>query len=87
MTFEWDAAKSASNAAMHGIDFSTAEALRSDPLLLVAPARTTDEARWIAVGRIEGRCWSAIFTMRGDKVRLISVRRARREEVEAYESA
>ncbi len=79
-------AKSALNATKHGIDFAAAQALWDDPMLLVAPARTLDEPRWLALGRIDGRHWSAVFTMRGDRIRLISVRRARIEEVEAYES-
>jgi uncharacterized DUF497 family protein len=87
MEFEWDAAKGASNAEKHGIAFETAQALWADPALLVVPARTTDEPRWLAVGRIAGRHWSAIFTWRDDRIRLISVRAARKEEIAAYESA
>ncbi|MGB3554060.1 MAG: BrnT family toxin [Jannaschia sp.] len=87
MKFEYDAEKSRINAVKHGIDFEGAQALWNDPWLLEAPARTVDEPRIIAIGRIRGRYWVAIWTPRGDMVRIISVRRARREEVDRYESA
>lgn len=85
MRFEFDPAKSATNKEKHGIDFVEAQALWSDPLLIEAPARTMDEPRWIAVGRIGAKHWSAVFTLRDERIRLISVRRARPEEVEHYE--
>jgi uncharacterized DUF497 family protein len=50
------------------------------------PARTTDEPRWLLIGTIDEKHWSAIITRRGDNIRLISVRRSRDEEVEIYES-
>jgi uncharacterized DUF497 family protein len=87
MGFQFDPAKSAANKAKHGIDFMEAQALWSDPMLIEAPARTEDEPRFLAVGRIDGRHWSAIFTRRGEAIRLISVRRSRREEIDGYESA
>jgi uncharacterized DUF497 family protein len=51
-----------------------------------APARTTDEPRWLLIGKIDEKHWSAIITRRGENIRLISVRRSRDEEVELYES-
>jgi len=84
--FEFDPAKSASNHAKHGIDFEEIQALRQDPFPLTAPARTSDEPRWIAVGQLNGKHWSAIYTIRGKTLRLISARRARKEEIKAYES-
>ncbi len=86
VTFEWDHAKSAANSAKHGIDFEAATKLWDDPQLLEIPARTSDEPRWFAVGRFEGKHWSAVFTRRNNAVRLISVRRARKEEIAIYES-
>jgi hypothetical protein len=83
--FEYDPAKSAANAAKHGINFEDAQALWRDPRLLEAPARTDDEPRFIVIGRIGSRVWAAICVRRGDVVRIISVRRARKEEVEHYE--
>ncbi|MEN6368805.1 MAG: BrnT family toxin [Thermotogota bacterium] len=85
MKFEFDPAKSAANEAKHGIDFVAAQALWDDPDLIEIPARTTDEPRWVVVGRIAGVPWSAVITRRGERVRIISVRRSRREEVSWYE--
>ena len=84
--FEFDQAKSASNREKHGIDFDEAQSLWLDPDLLEIPARTEDEPRWLIIGRLQGRHWSAVITDRGTVVRLISVRRARTEEVVLYES-
>lgn len=85
MQFEFDPEKSASNRIKHGIDFVVAQALWDDPMLLVAPARSTDEERYLAVGLIGDRHWSAIYTVRGDHIRLISVRRSREMEIGYYE--
>ena len=86
MEFECDAAKSELNRLKHGIDFEVAKQLWDDPRLCEAPARTMDEARFIVVGRIGTSHWAAIVTYRDERVRLISVRRARDEEIERYES-
>ena len=85
-SFEFDTAKSESNRAKHGIDFVEAQGLWSDPMLLEIPAKTDDEPRYLAIGQIDGKHWSAVITYRGANVRLISVRRARTEEVALYES-
>jgi len=84
--FEFDATKSHSNLLKHGIDFDSAKDLWLDECLLEVPARTTDEERWIAIGRISGVSWSAIYTPRNARIRIISVRRSRPEEVLLYES-
>lgn len=86
MEFEFDSKKSESNKRKHGIDFIKAQALWNDPDLLEIPTRTTDEPRWLVIGRIGEKCWSVIITYRGEKIRLISVRRSRPEEVKLYES-
>jgi hypothetical protein len=85
MEFEFDPHKSASNKAKHGIDFEEAEELWNDPHLLEIEARATDEPRFLLIGTIRGKHWSAVVTYRDDKVRIISVRRSRKEEVELYE--
>jgi len=87
MDFEFDINKSNSNKLKHGIDFSEAQAIWDDSDLVEIPVKTSDESRFLVVGKIAGKHWSAITTYRGDKIRLISVRRARQEEVEIYESA
>ncbi len=83
--FEFDERKSEANLHKHGIDFVAAQALWNDPYLIEIPARTEDEPRVIVIGRIAGRHWSAIVTPRLGRVRIISVRRARAEEVKIYE--
>ena len=84
--FAFDAAKSEINRIKHGIDFIDAQRLWDDPLLLEIPAKTEDEPRYLVIGVIEGKHWSAVITYRESAVRLISVRRARTEEVTLYES-
>jgi uncharacterized protein len=84
--FEFDDAKSESNHTKHHIDFIEAQQLWNDPMLLEVPAKTADEARYLVIGLIEGKHWSAVVTYRGLNIRLISVRRARTEEVALYES-
>ncbi|TAZ22182.1 BrnT family toxin [Rhizobium ruizarguesonis] len=86
MDFEYDPAKSASNREKHGIDFLAAQALWLDDRLIEVPANTEDEPRFLAVGKIAGKHWAAVFTRRGAKIRIISVRRARKQEVARYES-
>ena len=85
-SFEFDAAKSESNRTRHGIDFVDAQALWNDPMLLEIPAKTDDEPRYLVIGSIDGKHGSAVITYRGTNVRLISVRRARSEEMVLYES-
>lgn len=85
MNFEFDARKSRSNQKKHGIDFIEAQRLWNDPDLIAVPARTTDEPRVLVVGKTEELHWSAITTYRGDRLRIISVRRSRKEEIELYE--
>jgi hypothetical protein len=86
MAFEFDPQKSLANAAKHGIDFVEAQALWDDADRLEIPARTQDESRWLVIGRIADKHWSAVITYRADAVRIVSVRRSRPEEVELYES-
>ncbi len=85
MEFEFDARKSKSNLAKHGIDFHDAQELWSDPDMIELPARTTNESRFLTVGRISDVYWSAVITYRSDRIRIISVLRSRREEVAVYE--
>ncbi len=85
MDFEYDERKSLSNLEKHGIDFVDAQALWSDPDLLEIQARTDDEPRYLAIGVIGSKHWSAVITYRGETIRIISVRRSREEEVLLYE--
>ena len=85
MDFEFDPSKSDANLLKHGIDFLAAQALWRDPALLEIPARTSSESRFLVIGRLRGRHWSAVNTYRQQAIRLISVRRSRHEEVLLYE--
>lgn len=84
--FEFDPGKSEANQQKHGIDFTEAQALWQDPMRVEIPARTVDEPRWLVIGQIGGKPWSAVITYRQQTVRVISVRRSRDEEVAIYES-
>ena len=75
--FEYDADKSLANLEKHGIDFVDAQLLWQDPRALEIQAKSEDEPRFLAVGAIAGKCWSAIITYRNRRIRLISVRRSR----------
>jgi hypothetical protein len=86
MNFEFDPIKSNSNKKKHGIDFHEAQLLWDDPDFIEIPVKTIDEARFLVIGRILEKHWSAIITYRDEKARIISVRRSRKEEVEIYES-
>ena len=86
MQFEFDETKSQSNLDKHGIDFVSAQLLWLDPYLLEIPAKTTDEPRFLMIGRIQNTHWSAVVTYRDGVTRIISVRRSRVEEVKLYES-
>jgi uncharacterized DUF497 family protein len=85
MRFEFDPAKSAANKAKHGLDFHEAQALWSDPDALEVPARSEAEVRKLLIARREGKLWAAIFTERDERIRIISVRRARTNEAALYE--
>ncbi len=84
--FEFDNDKSRANLEKHGIDFLAAQALWDDQDLLEVQAKTVDEPRYLVIGLIGSKHWSAVITYRGEKIRLISVRRSRKREVELYES-
>jgi len=85
MEFEFDPAKNESNKREHGIDFIEAQSLWDDPDFVEVPAITTTEQRFLIIGKISGKYWSGIITHRGNRIRIISVRRSRKEEVEIYE--
>ena len=85
MEFEYDPEKSDANLMKHGIDFVSARALWNDPMRVDVPARTIDEPRWLVIGRIGEKCFSAVVSYREERIRIISVRRSRKKEVVIYE--
>lgn len=86
MQFEYDIKKSKSNKVKHKIDFMEAQKLWEDPDFIEIPVKTSDEPRFLVIGQISGKHWSGIITYRGENIRIISVRRSRKEEVSIYES-
>lgn len=86
MEFEFDRNKSTANKNKHGINFVEAQKLWDDTNRIEIPAKFLDEPRYILIGKIKNKYWTAVFTYRNNKIRLISVRRARKNEEEIYES-
>ena len=86
--FEFDPVKSESNKEKHGIDFIVAQKLWADPNLITVKVdgREDFEDRFVNIGRIKDKYWSAVTTHRGNNIRIISVRRSRKNEVNFYES-
>ena len=87
LSFEYDENKSKQNLAKHGIDFDVAHSLWDDPGMLELPSKKAiTETRFLVIGVINQKHWSAIITYRGKNIRIISVRRSRIDEVNFYES-
>ena len=82
--FEFESEKSAANKAKHGVDFTEAQEIWTDTDRLEIPARSLDEPRSQVIGRIGEKTWSAFITYRNEKIRIISVRRARADEKARY---
>ena len=86
MKFEFDPEKSEKNKAKHGINFDEAQLLWEDPDAIGFPAKSEDEERFALLAVLKARVWVAFYTLREDRIRLISVRRARKGEKKIYES-
>lgn len=86
MEFEFDIEKSRNNKIKHGIDFIETQLLWEDSERVEIPAKTVDEIRFLVIGLIGSKHWSAVITYRNDKARIISARRSQREEIQIYES-
>ncbi len=87
MKFEYDSNKSDINEKKHGVAFEEAKLLWKDENLLEVPLSFPDEIRHLCIGKIANKHYSAIITYRGDVIRIISVRRARKEEILHYENS
>ena len=85
MPFEWNLRKSIANKEKHGLDFETAKILWSDGNRVEIHAPSPVEDRWILIGKKDNKLWTAIFTLRGNAIRIISVRRSREKEVDLYD--
>ena len=84
--FEWDEAKRRSNLGKHGIDFrDAARAMPLRPMLVYSSPRGNEE-RYVGVLEIGGKVIAVVYTRRGEAVRIISARRARKGEERDYRS-
>ena len=86
MVFEFDLKKSESNKQKHGIDFEEAQSLWLDYRRVEIRARTEGELRYLIIAKLNDDIWSAVFTLRSDVIRIISVRKSRNNEKEIYYS-
>jgi len=84
MPFEWDNKKNLSNARKHGIDFDTAALLWQDVNRVEIESPYPVEDRTVVIGKINKKLWAAVVTQRGDSIRIISARRARKKEAQLY---
>ena len=82
-SFEWDSVKNRQNLNKHGIDFDEAIEVFYKFHFVRRSDRETEE-RWIAIGETENRVVTVVFTQRGNKIRIISARRARKNEERTY---
>jgi len=85
--FEYDPDKSDYNEDKHGINFETASELWNDPNRLIIPAKVIGEIRYLLIGELKEDIWSAVYTQRNNNIRIISVRRARKNEKELYKNS
>jgi uncharacterized protein len=86
MEFEFDKNKNESNKQKHSIDFNEAKELWEDPDYVEIPVKTSDEPRFLIIGKIAKQYWTGVITYRSENIRIISVRRSRKEEIDIYES-
>ena len=85
MQFEYDPNKSRMNSEKHGIDFEEAQELWNDEWRLTAKIKRKGEERRLLIARYSSSTWTAIYVVRDDAVRIISVRRSTKEEVRHYD--
>jgi uncharacterized DUF497 family protein len=86
MDFEFDKNKSEVNKQKHEIDFNEAKKLWEDSDYVEIPVKTIDEPRFLIIGKISGKHWTGVITYRDGRIRIISIRRSRKEEINIYES-
>jgi uncharacterized protein len=84
--FEWDDVKAASNLAAHGVSFEAARRVFDDPFAIEYLDDREDygEERFNIIGIVEGRVLFVAYTVRGDKIRIISARGAEPYERRLY---
>ncbi len=88
MQFEWDIDKYKINLKKHGISFEEATTVWTDILALIAPDPEhsfIEEREWIIGESYKGRLLIVVYTIRNDKIRIISARLATKKERKEYE--
>ena len=85
MEFEWNEDKEQKNIEKHGIDFDEAKSIWDGPILEV-PSNRHGEARFTTIGKYGEHYFTVVWTRRGERIRIISARRARRRERADYQS-
>jgi uncharacterized DUF497 family protein len=86
VNFEWDEKKRQANITKHGLDFKDAEAIFSAPVVATIDRRKSySENRWAALGQLKGVIVYLAYTIRGEVIRVISMRRASKKERKIYE--
>lgn len=85
--FEWDEEKRQQNLLKHGVDFLYAAVmLEGDVVKIVDDRQDYGETRYLALGTMGGEIFAVVYTLRGDNIRLISARKARKKEYERYQN-
>lgn len=85
MELEWDEAKNQHNIAKHGIDFADAHRIFTNPIVVRSDVRHEyGEQRWIALGQLGSIIVVLVFTRRGSKTRIISIRKGNKHERQIY---
>jgi uncharacterized DUF497 family protein len=87
--FEWDPVKAEANLRKHGVSFLKAILVFSDSARVELPDTSDDrdEDRWLVIGRVEPYILLVVFTQREERIRLISARKADRNEQQIYWSS
>jgi hypothetical protein len=86
LSFEWDEAKRRRVIAERGLDFMDAALLFDGRPVLSVPSPRRDEERWLSIGLVDGRFVAVVWVRRGDRIRIVTARRARDEEKRRYEA-
>lgn len=85
--FEWDEVKNESNFSKHGIRFEDSVKVFKSPMVIIEDTRYDyGEVRYIGIGKNpQGIFYTVVYTLRGDKIRIISARKAHKKERSMYE--
>lgn len=86
MELEWHEAKRLANLAKHRLDFIDASAVFEGPHVIDTARPSGEEQRFLAIGNCDGDLVAVVYTMRGERARIISMRRGRTNERLRYQA-